>query len=63
MKQQRAYIAHVIRDNNETIKKKLLFNNDAVRIPGCNMKFMKMVSEQTGCSIKELIARAIKKEY
>ena len=63
MKQQRAYIAHVIRDDDETITKKLLFNNDAVRIPGRNTTFMKTVSEQAGCSIKEFIDRAMKKEY
>ena len=63
MKQQRAYIAHVIRDDDETITKKLLLNNDAVRIPGRNTTFMKTVSEQAGCSIKEFIDRAMKKEY
>ena len=61
--QRRAYLAHVIRSDDISILKKLLFNNDQARVPGRYLCHWNSVLTRTGCSKHEFVQRAIDRKY
>ncbi|MEO2222612.1 MAG: reverse transcriptase family protein, partial [Candidatus Poseidoniia archaeon] len=62
-KQQRAYLAHIIREDDEIRAKKILFDAEENRLPGRFITLFSTVSENDGCSKNETIERAMKKIY
>ena len=61
-KQQRSYIAHLIRQEDTLTTKRLLFDNTKNRIPGRTITPLQSVAEKEQCSELELIDRAIERK-
>lgn len=56
--QQRNYVAHIIRKDNCSIVKRLLFNNDCSLKPGPQPTLLTSVTKTEGCTLEELINKA-----
>ena len=61
--QQRSYVAHVIRLNDNTWTKRLLFSNEPLRIPGQTKTILQTVTEREDIDVSEFIKRSTRKEY
>lgn len=62
-RQQRSFVAHIVRRDDDSVLKRSLFNDDPVRIPGRKLSLWKNVIDKEDCSEKEFIARAMSKKY
>ena len=60
-KQQRSYIAHLIRQDDTLTTKRLLFDNTKNRIPGRAITPLQSVAAKQQCSELEIIERAIER--
>ena len=60
-KQQRSYIAHLIRQDDTLTTKRLLFDNTKNRIPGRAITPLQSVAAKEQCSELEIIERAIER--
>ena len=62
-KQQKTYLAHVIRSDDTSILKKLLFNDNQTRIPGRHLCHWSIVIKQTGCTKQQFVQRSVDRKY
>ena len=62
-KQQKTYLAHVIRSDDTSILKKLLFNDDQTRIPSRHLCHWSIVIKQTGCTKQQFVQRSVDRKY
>ena len=62
-KQQHAYLAHIIREEDDLTAKKILFDAEENRFQGRFITLFSTVSENEACSKNETIDRATKKMY
>ena len=58
-KQQRSYLAHLIRQEDTTIAKRLLFEAEMNRVPGRVITLRKRVAENEQCDKETIIERAM----
>ena len=58
-KQQRSYLAHLIRQEDTTIAKRLLFEAEMNRVPGRVITLRKRVAENEQCDEETIIERAM----
>ena len=58
-KQQRSYLAHLIRQEDTTIAKRLLFEAEINRVPGRVITLRKRVAENEQCDEETIIERAM----
>ena len=61
--QQRNYAAHIIRKGNNSIAKRLMFNNDAAKMQGRQSNLKKMVLQSEECSEKDFCRLAMNREF
>ena len=54
-KQQRNYVSHLVRKENTSIVKRLLFNNDASHKPGPKTTLLSSVIKTENCAPEELL--------
>ena len=62
-RQQRNYVAHIIRKDDTSISKRLLFNNNHTRKPGRKVSLYKSVIESEQFTREEFNTRAIKRIF
>ena len=62
-KQQRSYLAHVIRQEDNTIAKRLLFDNEMSLAHGRKIALLEKVIEKEACTKTQFIERAMTKIY
>ena len=62
-KQQRTYLAHVIRLEDDTVAKRLLFENGTSRVCGRQITLFETVAEYEACTRLQLIKRAMTKVF
>ena len=58
-KQQRSYVGKIIRKDNQSIVKRLLFNNDYSRKPGRQLTLLSNVLNDLQCDMKDLMKSAM----
>ena len=63
MTQQRNYAAHVIREENSSMAKRLFFNNDKSRMQGRQLTLKSIVLKNEGCNASEFFERAMRREF
>ena len=63
VQQQRNYVAHVIRSDNEALTKRLLFNTERSHVPGRQASILQQAIKQEEISGLEFIRRAADKRY
>ena len=61
--QQRKFIAHIIRLDDDSVIKKLLFNAEISRVPGRQMSSMQQAVDNEEVTVHEFVKRAIEKRY
>ena len=61
--QQRSYLAHIIRQDDDTTAKKLLFDIEARHASGRSITLLQMVMENENCTKVNLIYRAMNRAY
>ena len=62
-RQQRSFVAHIVRRDDKCILKKALFNADEVHIPGRTPSLWKNVTGRENCGEIEFIRKAIAKDF
>ena len=62
-KQQLKYVAHIIRKENTSISKRLLFNDDISRKPGPQTTVINNVLKSEGCTAAQLYKNAMERRY
>ena len=60
---QRSYLAHIIRKNDDSIAKRLLFSSKRSRRPGRYISTMKSVLQREDCTMTQFVKKAANKEY
>ena len=58
-KQQRSYMGKIIRKDNQSLVKRLLFNNDSSRKPGRQLTLLSNVLNDAQCDMKALLKKAM----
>ena len=58
-KQQRSYVGKIIRKDNQSLVKRLLFNNDSSRKPGRQLTLLSNVLNDAQCDMKALLKKAM----
>ena len=61
--QQRSYLAHIIRQDDDTTAKKLLFDNEPRHARGRSITLLQTVMENENCTKANLIYRAMNRTY
>ena len=61
--QQRSYLAHIIRQDDNTIAKKLLFDNEPRHAHGRSITLMQTVMANENCTKAHLMYRAMDRTY
>ena len=61
--QQRSYLAHIIRQDDNMIAKKLLFDNESRHTQGRSITLMQTVMENETCTKADIIYRAMNRTY
>ena len=61
--QQRNYVAHIIRKNNSSIVKKLIFNSNESRKQGPQQSLLSNVLKNEGCTLQELMINAVNRKF
>ena len=62
-RQQRNYLAHIVRKDNSSIVKRLLFNNDIGHKPGRQATLLTAVMKSEGCTRDEFFTGAAQRKY
>ena len=63
MTQQRNYAAHIIREDNSSIAKRLFFNNDKSRMQGRQTTLTSIVLKNDDCNENEFFERTIRHDF
>ena len=62
-KQQLKYIAHIIRKNNSSISKRLLFNDDSSKKPGPQTTVISNIIKSERCTPTQLYTSAMDRRF
>ena len=62
-RQQKKFMAHVIRMDNNRMTKRVLFNNDKITIPGRRINVYKTVTENEGMTSDEFNKNSLARKF
>jgi hypothetical protein len=62
-RQQRNYVSHLVRKENSSIAKRLLFNNDTSHKPGPKTTLLSSVIKIENCAPDELFKNAMERKF
>ena len=61
-RQQRNYLAHIVRRDDRSITKRLMFNCSSARKPGPQITLLSSVIQNENCTVDDFIANAIERK-